>query len=54
MASVAADLNEEIDRLSADIQAMEAELSPRAPLTFRVGLETDHPPPVEAPLLVSL
>ena len=49
MASVAADLNEEIERLSADIQAMEAELSPRAPLTFRVGLET-----VEAPLLVSL
>ena len=42
MVSVAADLNEEIERLFADIQAMEAELSPRAPLTFRVGLDTDH------------
>jgi len=41
MVSVAADLNEEIERLFADIQAMEAELSPRAPLTFRVGLDTD-------------
>ena len=44
MASVAADLNGEIERLSADIQAMEAELSPRAPLPFRVRRDADHSP----------
>ena len=54
MASVAADLNEEIERLSADIQAMEAELSPRAPLPFRVRRDADHSPLSKPPLLVSL